>query len=71
MSMNIWKKVPDDELVKWLSTAAYLIYKNSNPQIVVYQHQVTRLYKVCLVNDSGFELATQLNRQELTEYFES
>ena len=71
MSSAIWKKVPDSDLVKWLSSSAYLVYKNFNPRIGVYQHQVTKLYKVCLTNDNGFELATNLMRQELTEYFES
>lgn len=72
MSGKLWKQVPDDELVKWLSTSAYLLYKNSNPRIGVFQHQLTRHYKVVMLYDTDFTLADGLVSQaEVNEYFES
>lgn len=72
MSRVLWKRVPDDELVKWLSTSAYLLYKNSNPRIVVYQHLLTKHYRVALCKDFDFTLAEGLtSKAEVNEYFVS
>ena len=72
MSGKLWKQVPDDELVKWLSTSAYLLYKNSKPRIGVFRHQLTRHYKVVMLHDLTFTLANGLVSQaEVNEYFES
>ena len=72
MSGKLWKQVPDDELVKWLSTSAFLIYKSTGhrPRVGVYQHCITGHYKVALCRDTDFTLAEGLtSKAEVNEYF--
>lgn len=73
MSRAIWKEVPSEELVKRLSTSAYLMYNRRDPdfgRIVVYQNQVTGKYKIAYFRDPTFILAEGLTSiEEVNEYF--
>ncbi len=72
MSRAVWKQVPDNELVKWFTPSAYLLYKNSNPRIGIFRNQVTGHYKVALCGNLDFTLADGLtSRAEVIEFIES
>ena len=69
MSRALWKKIPDQELVKMLSTSGYLVHKKSN--FNVYQNQLSGLYCVTEGDDLNFTYADGLTRAELIDYFDS
>lgn len=73
MSHALWKEVPADELVKSLSTSAFLIYNCRDSKLgrkVVLRHQVTGKYKIVFSRDLTFVLAEGLTSiEEVNEYF--
>ena len=68
MSRALWKKVPDDELVKMLSTSGYLGHKKTN--VNVFQNQLSGLYRVVEGEDIDFVYADGLTRAELKDFYD-
>ncbi len=71
MSQNLWKRVPDDELVRLLSTHAYLMYKRKDPDLgfcLVFRHLLTGKYKCTYSRDPTFGYFDLSSIKELEEY---
>lgn len=75
MSRALWQEVPPDELVKCLSTSAFLMYNRRDPDLgrkVVCRHQVTGKYKIVYFRDPDFTLAEGLaSIEEVNDFFKS